>query len=461
MISKTGAEHIIQHVKESTTNSSTSNLNASTTFTGTSDSTLGVAGIQVTLKTDVDCTVYVDQSPDGTNWDITDPYNYYASIGNFGTTVQAVGSYFRVRVTNISASNSTYFRLQSVLCPIVEVLPRSLDENGHLLTSVHVMQDEYGFHIENTPNGEMRTVTPVLLIGTAFEGTTVDPNFGTATITNSGTVTQASGTLIVNTATTANGTAKWISLRRARYVPGQSHVCRFQLQTNNTGSANNIRRWGVAYGTSLPTITDGAYFELNGTTFNIVTLKGSSATTVASGDFNGINGDSYTLDTNVHTYEIYYNNKKVHFTVDDEVLHTVTATSATWADTMQHHIYIESSNSGGSTTENSITCRAAGLRRLGALVNQPTSKYQSGTTAGVVCKYGSGCLHGIAISGVTNNSTITLYDNTAASGTVLWSSGAMAALTQPFHVPFNGIPFFTGLTLVIAAANSTVTLSYE
>ena len=76
-------------------------------------------------------------------------------------------------------------------------------------------------------------------------------------------------------------------------------------------------------------------------------------------------------------------------------------------------------------------------------------------------KIGSGILHSIAVSGVANNSVVTLYDNTAASGTVLWSSGAMAANTVPFSIGLQGVTFFTGLTLEITAANSNATVSYE
>jgi hypothetical protein len=96
-------------------------------FVGDTASTLGVAGIQVTLKTDTSCTVFVDQSPDGVNWDITDKYVYNPLKANFGLTVQAVASYFRVRVRNEDSIASTYFRLQTCLCPVVEAVPRSLD----------------------------------------------------------------------------------------------------------------------------------------------------------------------------------------------------------------------------------------------------------------------------------------------------------------------------------------------
>ena len=38
-------------------------------------------------------------------------------------TFQATGSYFRVVVTNVTGTVTTYLRLQTAMCPIVEALP--------------------------------------------------------------------------------------------------------------------------------------------------------------------------------------------------------------------------------------------------------------------------------------------------------------------------------------------------
>lgn len=453
--------HLIQHTLTSSANSSTSNLASSATFTGTATASTGGSAINVTLKTDQDCTVYIEQSTDGTNWDISDEFNYFTAIDNFSQTVKAIAQYFRTRVTNNGSSTTTYLRLQTSLCPISEPLPRSLDENGHLKVAVHVLQDDYGFKAEYSPNGETRSVIPTVLSGSAFDGTTLDTNFWTSTVANGGTNTVGSGVLLVETNTTANGSAKVHSVGRARYIPGQSNVYRGVIQANNTGVANNIRRWGMAWGATMPTITDGAYFILNGTSFGVATLKGSVETIVATGNFNGNIGSSYTFDTNAHIFEIYFNNRNVYFSVESELLHTVDASSATWSNNLQQHIYAESTNSSGITSDNTLSIRSMGIRRLGNSLSQPVYKYQSGTTAGLVCKYGVGNLHGIAISNVTNNAAITLYDNTAASGTVIWTSGPMSNQTVPFFIDFKGSPFYNGLTLVIATAACDVKLDYE
>lgn len=452
---------IKQRVVADPNNSSTTNLAVGNgyTFTGTKTSTLGVAGIQVSLFADKNCTVLVEQSPDGTNWDIQDEYDYYANTKTFGYTVQAVNSYVRVIVSTASLT-TTVFRLQTALCPVVEAVPRSLDEYGHLVTAVHHVTDLYGFDVENTPMGEMRTVIPARLVGAQFDGATIDPNFWLSTVANSATIAQANAQIVLTSGTNAAGSAQLNSVRRARYVGGSGNVFRAGVQLGDAGTADNTRRWGIAFGSTMPTITDGAWFQISGTTFSVVTLKGGAPSTVNSGSFNGTLGATYAPGTGYVTYEIYWTNSKVYFVIGDEILHSVNASAATWSDTMGHHVYLSNINSG-NTTSVTLSCRVATIRRLGALVTQPNSKYQAGTVAALVLKYGPGNLHGIIISGVVNNAVATLYDNTAASGTIVFSTGAMGANTVPFALSFYGAPFFAGLTLAITGANCNVTTIYE
>lgn len=120
---------ISQNVVGSTSNNSTANLGSGATFTGAGESTLNVAGIQVNIKADQQVTIKVQQSIDGTNWDIEDTFVVPASTG-YSTTVQATASFFRVLVTNNGGSSTTFLRLQTALCPMVEALPRSLINIG-------------------------------------------------------------------------------------------------------------------------------------------------------------------------------------------------------------------------------------------------------------------------------------------------------------------------------------------
>lgn len=78
------------------------------------------------------------------------------------------------------------------------------------------------------------------------------------------------------------------------------------------------------------------------------------------------------------------------------------------------------------------------------------------TTGAVVVKSGSGTLHCIVI----NNSltgTITVYDNTAASGTVI------ATITNPTKGLsfFYDVVFNTGLTVNVSATGGDYTVTYR
>lgn len=457
---------VVQTVQEDANNTSLTNLTAANghAFTGTKTSTLGVNSIQVMLKTDKNCTLRVEQSSDGDNWDVSDAFQYYSSIDNFGTTVQAVGAWVRVTVVVDDATDTTYFRLTTVLCPIADPLPRALNEVGNLKVAIYGNEDGYGFECENTPTGEERAVSPVKLVGGNFDGSgTPDSNFWTVpAVVDSATVTVGNAQVVLKTTTGTTSACKLHSVRRARYVAGASMCYRSVVQLT-AGVANNTRTWGICYGATMPTITDGAYFQLSGSTFSVVTVKSGGTPSVVT-SFNGALGANWTPGTTVHTYEIYWTNSKVYFVVGDEILHEVSASAATWCDTMHHYIYFSNTNSGsvGSSTPE-LQVRVASIRRLGPLLAQPTAKYLSGTGT-TTCKIGPGNLHGLLISGIVNGSIVTLYDQTTAASPTLWASGALGVANndnRPLFIDFKGIPFFTGLSLGITTQNCNVLVIYD
>jgi len=115
--------YMSQNVTVSSANSSTATLAGAASFVGTSVSTLGVATIQLIVFSDVASSaagLAIQQSSDGTNWDFTDTFTVYALTG-FNTTVAAIGSFARVVYTN-GASAQGVFRLQTLLCPVAQLL---------------------------------------------------------------------------------------------------------------------------------------------------------------------------------------------------------------------------------------------------------------------------------------------------------------------------------------------------
>jgi len=131
---------IVQDVNVSAGNSSVANLGAAASFTGTSSTTMGAAAIQVCLFADQNCTIQVQQAQEdpGTNWNIIDSWTYTASsTGNDAArTIQAVGSSFRVIVTNNGGSTTTALRLTSIFLAMADSLPRGLTQLGSLKTAL-------------------------------------------------------------------------------------------------------------------------------------------------------------------------------------------------------------------------------------------------------------------------------------------------------------------------------------
>lgn len=86
--------------------------------------------------------------------------------------------------------------------------------------------------------------------------------------------------------------------------------------------------------------------------------------------------------------------------------------------------------------------------------DQWTSTYISTATTTTI-KSGTGQLGSIIVTGGTAG-TIIVYDNTAASGTILASFDSTNALNE---YDFKGVPFYTGLTVITSAATKLTVVS--
>jgi hypothetical protein len=84
--------------------------------------------------------------------------------------------------------------------------------------------------------------------------------------------------------------------------------------------------------------------------------------------------------------------------------------------------------------------------------------YQAGTTAGLAVKGSAGFLHSITIASPTATAVVTVYDNTAASGQVVFAHTCSAG--NAFTCILD-IVMLTGIELVIATAGANVTISYR
>lgn len=80
------------------------------------------------------------------------------------------------------------------------------------------------------------------------------------------------------------------------------------------------------------------------------------------------------------------------------------------------------------------------------------------TTASTVIKTGAGTLCAVFINGGSSTSTVTLYDNTAASGTKIGTISTLAS-QSPIFLPFNAA-FATGLTVAATITSTDITVTY-
>lgn len=99
---------------ESVLNATTTPLNDGATYTGTSENVIGFSSIVVTVKTDQNGLLYIDFSPDGTNWDSTLSFVITAST-NEVHRITVSRSYYRIRILNNSGSNQTFLRAQVLI----------------------------------------------------------------------------------------------------------------------------------------------------------------------------------------------------------------------------------------------------------------------------------------------------------------------------------------------------------
>jgi len=458
---------VTQNVTADPNNSSTTNLASGATFEGTKTSTLGVVGLQWSLYTTQNCTVYIEQSPDGTNWDISYHYDYIASKGGQGETVQATQSYWRIRVTNEGTIATTAFRLQGVLCPIATPLPSSLSDDARLKTETTLTgRHNSERHAWINPTNE-QAVSPVYrMVGTNFDGVTLDPNFWTDGSLLSGSITQVGGEIDLHTnavTTTAASSAKYTSVRKARFVAGSAMMFEGGFNFKTAYTENNIRRVG-AYTTTadVNTPVDGFYFELSNATFSVNSRANEgTVSSVASGSFNGNMGAIWTPTADTYyKLSIEYTPLAVFFYVNGELLHKKAGAHQSYFMTLP--ITIENLNTSGATD---VSFESVGMyiAREGELTTNQTSKFIIGDANTTICKYGAGVVKGIVISGVADDTEIDFYDGTSDADTLLWSSGGIKAKTDyaPLPVDLFGLPFSNGLAIKVSVDVCNVLVIYE
>lgn len=278
-------------------NSTSTSLLADEVFEGDWQDTLDYNTITLGINSDQDSAedgLCVCWSADGITINDTDNFTILANKPKVFTFSPA-RRYFKTYYTNGSADQTT-FNIQAQVKrggfkPSSHRIKESIvaDDDATLQKSVLTGEDPFGVfknvplqysgalgvgledgqtgrRAEVEPLGSLKTIEPTRVVGTAFSNGNKDPNFWTETVTGSGSVTQY-GEIVISTGTTADSTASYTTVRKARKITGATNQFRTVARNFTIPEINSIRRIG-AYGT-----TDGFFFQYDGLTFGVGVRK--------------------------------------------------------------------------------------------------------------------------------------------------------------------------------------------
>ena len=269
-------------------------------------------------------------------------------------------------------------------------------------------------------------------------------SFWTSTTASGGTTTSTGGEGVIDTSANATGSAQLTSTT-VPYHPGQVSWLNSALRFNDTGSAGNIRRFGV-FTVSGTTPQEGFAFELSGTTLNATVYKAAAATAVASTSWSRVIPAPFTLDTNYHSFEIRWTANSVNFLVDNVLRHTVSGTTSPITTTLNFPMTIQSINTSGATSR-LIAVRNCGIGRFG-------QKPDLGTAAGtqVTVTNTSTTL----IAAANGQRQVTLVNNQTVSVWVDPNGGTAATATHFRLEPYASMTVTTrtAITAITSAAYS-------
>jgi len=360
------------------------------------------------------------------------------------------------RVTGLLAETNDSNRTPTPL--VVDPITDRLLTTATVSNTVDVqIVDGYGNEVEATMLNQLKVAESNRLAGGVFnvinDGDNPDSNYYlVSTQIGGATATVTSSTLTVATTTTTGSAREVTTNSVARYMGANSNYYRGVLKLN-AGAVNNVRRIGASNGNNP---TTGLFFQLNGTSFQIVSRKGNTDIPINNGSFNGDGtkvNQSYSLDTLYHTFEIYYTNKRKMFVIDGTPIHTIVNTTTKACDTLHLKPYLSNINTGvGSVC--TIDCDVMTISRLGVISSQP--KAVNLTSGSTLLKIGPGFLHQIDINSL-DSKIITVYDGTSNAGTTIGIVDTNKANIGPI---LTNIPFNNGLYITLSGATN-ITIVYE
>lgn len=269
-----------------------------------------------------------------------------------------------------------------------------------------------------SPSGALEIGELIRLVGGNFESGALQSNIWDIDEVNGGTATSVTGEAVLSTNTTADGAASIQSVRRARFITATFNKAHHAIQMENPTNTDVIRRWGMYDPINNFASGDGVFWENDSGTYTLKRRKaGSIAETVSEGSFNGTT--ALVKDGNVHIYEIVYNAGSALFFQDRGLIHRMSFVDAVGYETVHLSLGAECINTNSNTTNNTLKTRGFACSRIGAPSSRPDF-FRINTAISGVIKNSPGTLEKIIISNPgQGNPTMTLYNNSAASGEVI------------------------------------------
>lgn len=285
--------------------------------------------------------------------------------------------------------------------------------------------------------GRLHTTEPELLFGFPF-GTNLDSQFWTLANTGTGSGAMANSVLSLSTGTTANSTSKVIHKFVNILQSINENLCTIYASLSDTGVTNNQRSWG-AFNTA-----EGVFWQLDGTVPSLVTRSAGVDTKITV-----FNGGAFVLNTEFHKYDIKYSQSTAYFYQDDILIHSL-LNSTNLYNKPHFPLRFTNDNIAGGATNTTLSIRTAEVSRLANRDSQAHST-RLAANATTTLKNSPGVLRRVTIGvkGLTAN-TLTLYDNTAGSGTILAVIDTTAAVgTLTYDATFS-----IALTAVVATGTA-------
>ncbi len=294
------------------------------------------------------------------------------------------------------------------------------------------------------PFGSMGTFQRTVLIGQGAS-TIVNSAFWTLTPASGGTLVNQSGLFHFQTSANPAGSMTCRSRQRAILQMGQLNQASIAMQFPDgvVPPVNTTVQLGIYDG------TDGVFLEwLNGALGIVVSIGGVRTRTEQA----AFNGDPFVYDFTVpNLWTFLYAPGGGQLYLGRLLVHTFFGSTG---DNQNFPLWARVANTG-STANLQMLINGWAMQRMGGAEIEPTYAHFS-SAATLTLKTGAGTLERVLVTKRgSNNATLTLYDNTAASGVVM----AVIDVSELGSYEFD-CDFATGLTAVCTNAPD-VTVIYQ